>query len=96
MEKEYIVKAFEEELGTNFYIVTSDKPKEETMTILEMAARYSTVDTELEIKEGIAEYDEHYEEIINNQDSGLYKFEQYVELRGLKIRPLVCDFEFEW
>ena len=96
MEKEYIVKAFEEELGTNFYIVTSDKPKEATMAILEMAAKYSTVDTELEIEEGVTEYDEHYEKIIENQDNGLYKFEQYVELRGLQIRPLVCDFEFEW
>lgn len=94
--KNYFVKAFEEELGTNLYIVTSDKSEEETMAILEMAAKYSTVDTDLDIEDGIAEYDEHYEEIINNQECGLYKFEQYVELRGLKIKPLDFDFEFEW
>lgn len=94
--KTYFVKAFEEELGANLYIVTSDKSEEETMAILEMAAKYSTVDTDLDIEAGIAEYDEYYEEIINNQECGLYKFEQYVELRGLEIKPLNFDFEFEW
>jgi len=94
--KDYFVKAFEEECGTDLYIVSSDKSEEETMEILEMAARYSTVYSDMEIEEGIAEYDEYYEEIINNEESGIYKFEQYVELRGLKIRPLFYDFEFEW
>lgn len=96
MKNDFVVKAYEEEIGTELYIVTSDKPKEETMEILKMAARYSTVDAELEIDEGIAEYDEFYKEIVDNQDCGLHKFVQYVELRGLKIKPITYDFEFEW
>ena len=94
--KKYIVKAFEEECGIDLYIVYSDKTKGETMEILEMASRYSTVDAYLEIDEGVKEYDEYYEEIINNDECGLYKFEQYVKLRGLKTELLKFDFEFEW
>lgn len=96
MEKKYYVKAKEEELGTDMFVVTSDKSEEETMAILAMAARYSTVNTELSIEMGVEEYDEHYEAIVNNQECGLYKFVQYVELKGLKITGFECDFEFEW
>ena len=92
----YIVKAYEEELGTELYVVNSNKTQEETMEILKMAARYSTVDDSLEIEEGVEEYDEHYEEIINILDCGLYKFEHYVKLKGLEIESLIYDFEFEW
>lgn len=92
----YIVKAYEEECGIELFVVSSDKTKEETMEILKMAARYSTVDDFLEIEEGIKEYDEYYETIINNCNCGLHKFEQYVELKGLEIETLNYDFEFEW
>ena len=95
MEK-YIVKAFEDDCGIDLYTVYSDKTKEDTMEILEMASRYAVVDTDLEIDEGIKEYDEYYEEIVNNDECGLYKFEQYVELRGLKIELLKFDFDFEF
>ena len=96
--KDYFVKASEEECGTDLYIVRSDKSEEEVMEILEMASRYSRVvyGDFATIEEGIEEYDEYYEEIINNDECGLYKFEQYVKLRGLQISPLCFDFEFEW
>jgi len=93
---QYIVKAYEEELGEELFIVNSNKSKAETMEILSMAARYSTMDIEMEVEEGIAEYDEYYEEIRDNDECGLYKFQQYVKLRGLEIKALEYDFEFEW
>lgn len=96
--KNYYVKAFKEECGTDLYIVISNKSEEETMKILKMASKYSKAvygefDT---IEKGIEAYDEYYEKIINNDESGIYKFEQYVRLRGLKIKHLNFDFEFEW
>lgn len=94
--RKYVVQAYEEECGTDVFVISSDKTEEETMTIIRMAAKYARVCDDYDIEEGIIKYDEYYETIINNSECGLSKFQQYIELKGLKIEPIIYDYAFEW
>lgn len=97
MKLEYIVKSSEEELGSDLFIVrvplgTDEK---EAHRNFKMAAKYATVFD----GDSADEYDEHFEDMLAfRQDSnGMYTFNYYLEeYCGYKVKPLICDFDYEW
>ena len=99
--KQYIIKSYEEELGTELWIVKvpEDIPEKEVFKVFEMAKKYAYyMDTSLDTDEGIAEYDEHYEAMAEEYESsqGQETFNAYLELHGFEVKSMDYDFEYEW
>lgn len=110
--KEYIVRAIEEEVGSIYYKVKSLDDYDTTMKNLEMASRYSTLNSyyyedALSIPSFVEEciqaggYDEHFIEMLNvrNNRNGLGTFEYYLtDICKYEVKEIVYDedFTFEW
>lgn len=101
MISKYIVKSKEEELGEEIFVV--DVPniisKETVMKEFAMASKYATMDVSLSEKDGIKEYNKHYEEMARAKESlnGMYAFNYYItKICGWHLRPIKVDFEYEW
>ena len=97
MKTEYIIKAYEEELGSELFIVTVPMGTNESEVYKNfiMAEKYATVDDSYSADE----YDEHFEDMLAfRQDSnGMYTFNYYLEeYCGYKVKPLIYDFDYEW
>lgn len=99
--RQYIIKSYEEELGEEFWIVKvpNGVSHEEAYKVFEMAEKYAHyMDTSLDIDEGIAEYDEHYEVMAEEYENsqGQEAFNVYLELHGFEVESMDYDFEYEW
>ena len=97
MYKEIIIKSMEEELGEEYWKikVPTYVSEERINAKLEMAAKYSVI-TDCDNEE---DYDEHFEEMLNvrEQGNGEETFNYYIEkVGGWEIKPLKCDFVYEW
>lgn len=99
MKTNYIVKAYEEELGSNYFSVTVPEgtSKEEVYKNFEMAAKYA----QYFLDEDPAEYDEHFEDMAKyrESDNGMYTFNHYLEeYCGYKVEEITgnYDFWYEW
>lgn len=103
MEKLFKVRAFEEEVGYNYLLIsvpnyTND---EEVYKDFEMASKYATMDTCMSEEEGIAEYDIYYLDMADFKETnnGLITFVYYLkdkcsyEVQTFKPN---YDYEFEW
>ena len=98
---QYIVKSKEEELGEEIFVVSVPDiiSKETVMKTFEMASRYASEYLYLSEKDGIKEYDEHYEEMARTRDTtnGMYAFNYYItKICGWNMRPIKINFEYEW
>ena len=98
--REIIVKSIEEECGEEYFVVTvpDDVSDDELDRILNMAAEYATIWTELNEFEGREAYDEHYEKMkqIKLSGNGQDVFNAYLELYGCKVEYLRANFVYEW
>lgn len=97
MRTKYIVKAYEEELGENYFLVTVPEGTEEDdiLNNFEMAKKYANVDYE-DNPDG---YDEHFEEMVTFRegDNGMSTFNYYLEKHcGYKVEDFVYDFCYKW
>ena len=99
MKTTFIVKAFEEELGTEYFLVKVPKGTDESEVYknFAMAAKYATVNCSDEP----SEYDEHFEDMVecredcNGTDTFNYYLEEYC---GYKVSETKgnWDFQYEW
>lgn len=99
MKTNYIVKAYEEELGSNYFSVEVPEGtnEEEVYKNFEMAAKYSG----WFIDEDPEDYDEHFEDMAEyrESDNGMYTFNHYLEKYcGYKVTEITDDYDFwyEW
>lgn len=98
MKTIYIVKAYEEELGAEWFMITVPQgtPGIKVYNNLAMAEKYSTVSIYDDKEDG---YDEHFEDMLEfRQDTnGTETFNYYLEeYCGYKVEKITCDFEYEW
>ena len=96
---EYIVKSYEEELGSELIIVTvpDNVSKEEVFRNFEMASKYANL-RYVEDEER-NDYDEHFDEMADyrEENNGEDTFNYYLkEYCGYGVEYLRHDFEFEW
>lgn len=97
MKTTYIVKAYEEELGSERFIVTvpNGTSRTEVFEKFLMAEKYATVCS----NDNADEYDEHFEDMLRYREdsNGVDTFNYYLEeYCGYKVESFVCDFEYEW
>jgi len=91
-KKTYIIKAYEEEMGEDFFTVTVPEgtPEEEVKANFEKAERFSGY--------GSLESDEFTEEQKNYRDNtnGLDAFQSLLIECGYEIGVFEFDYMFEW
>lgn len=97
MKTKYIVKAYEEELGIELFIITVPEgtDEKEVYKNFEMAEKYATIYD----GDNADEYDEHFEDMVafKEDSNGMYTFNYYLEQYcGYKVEELVYDFKYEW
>lgn len=99
MKTEYTVRAFEEELGSEYFIITVPEgtSEEEVYANLEMAGKYAS------INDGCKEedYDKHFKTMVRMREEccGTECFEYYLKkFCKYKVKCVsdICDYEFEW
>ena len=96
--KEYIIKSFEEECGSDFWrvFVPENVEFDVVMEKLKMASKYAIYFEEDADK---CDYDEYFDIMLDyrSESSGEDAFNYYVtEICKWKIEPLQIDFEYEW
>lgn len=97
MKTKYIVRAYEEELGSALFVVIVPErtDEEEVYKNFKMAEKYASVD----YYDNPNEYDEHFEDMLKHreEDNGMYTFNYYLEeYCGYKVEAFTYDFEYEW
>lgn len=97
MKTQYIVKAYEEELGSELFMVIVPEGTDgvEVYQNFEMAQRYATVYA----GDDANEYNEHFEDMLKfrEESNGIDTFNYYLEeYCGYKVKPFRYDFEYEW
>lgn len=96
--RKFIIKATEEELGSELFYVTvkSSISEAAVMEALNMAAKYAVMDPD---EEDASDYDGYFEAMkeIRQSECGLTAFTMYLEqVHNFKIEPVTYKFEFEW
>jgi hypothetical protein len=97
MNTKYIIRAYEEELGDEYLVVTvPEGVNEETVyKNFRMASKYAWVSYDDEA----SDYDEHFEDMCeykestNGLETAMYYLARYC---GYRVKFLHCDYEFEW
>lgn len=99
MKTEYLVKAYEEELGANYFLVTvpDETNEDDVYKNFEMAEKYVYVDFEADPDE----YDEHFEDMVEYRENsnGMYTFNYYLEeYCGYTVKDVTgnYDFRYDW
>ena len=97
MKTQYIVKAYEEELGNEFFLVTVPEGTDENEVYenFEMAGRYANV-SDCDNKDN---YDKHFRAMVNMREEccGTEVFQYYLtKYCKYKVKEITYDFEFEW
>ena len=95
MKTKYIVKAYEEELGNYYFLVTVPEgtSEDEVYKNFEMAKKYVHVDFE-DNPDG---YDEHFEDMVEyrESDNGMYTFNHYLEeYCSYKVEDVTGNYDF--
>ena len=92
-----IVKSFEEELGSELFVVTSEtKTKEEILKCCRIAEKYAGMCWD-DIEE--QKPDEHWKTMVEWREgcNGIETFNAYLEeFCECKVEPLEYDFAYEW
>ena len=96
--KEYIVKSFEEECGSDFWrvFVPEDIDIDVVMEKFKMASKYAAYFDEEDNRD---DFDKHFDMMLDykEENNGIDAFNYYItEVCGWKIEPLMVDFEYEW
>lgn len=107
--KKYTIKAFEEELGNNYYqvLVPKETKEADVLKAFKMAEKYALDNCDYwiyakdeSIEDGIKEYDEHYEQMLEvSEGHRLDVFCYYIsECCGWEITEFEhkYNFKFEW
>jgi hypothetical protein len=97
MKTQYIVKAYEEELGDEYFLVTVPEGTDESKVYdnLEMAAKYARVNFDNEPEY----YDEHFEDMVSYREecNGTETFNYYLEeYCGYTVTETRYDFNFQY
>ena len=97
MKTEYIVKAWECELGEKYFIVTvpENTSEDNVWKNFEMARKYASVT----VYSNPEDYDKHFDDMLDCKEfcNGYYTFNYYLEKHcGYKVDSMLADYEYEW